>query len=232
MRWYNPKRWFNLTLGIVVLIVILVLFIIGIGIIGYSLYDVDKAKQAFTWLEISEEFPIKANVLVSGAATFGTLFLALVAIITIKNNNEREKQRRKDELEKENRDRKERYIDVIIEWAIDVPSFGLKDYSNFASITHNLQIFTIAYNRSNLLGLKAINIKGDDIEKLSHIFNDKLEAAVKELREELNKYIEVLEEDTGGKLDIKEDLSWRNKLNEFTFKVLKEAYEIKSSLLI
>jgi len=113
-------RRFNLNTGIIILLIIIILVAIGTGIVGYSLWNVPKAKELFPFLDISEAFPTKAIALFTGLATFGTLLLALATILTIKNNNEREAIRRKDELSKESRNREEKWLNEIIEWAIDV----------------------------------------------------------------------------------------------------------------
>jgi len=126
-------RWFNLNTGIIILVIIIILVAIGAGIVGYSLWNVTKAKELFPFLEISEVFPTKAIALFTGLATFGTLLLALAMIVTIKNNNEREAIRRKDELSKESRHRKERLLNEIIGWA---------EYISSASVTPDISART------------------------------------------------------------------------------------------
>ena len=102
-------RWFNLNTGIIILVIIIILFAIGMGVVGFSLWNVPKAKEIFTVLEISDVFPTKAIALFTGLATFGTLILALATVLTIKTNNEREK-----------RNRKERILNEIIKWVLNV----------------------------------------------------------------------------------------------------------------
>jgi len=79
------------------------------GIVGFSLWNAPKAKEIFPFLEISDVFPTKAIALFTGLATFGTLILALATVLTIKTNNEREK-----------RNRKERILNEIIKWVLNV----------------------------------------------------------------------------------------------------------------
>ena len=79
------------------------------GVVGFSLWNVPKAKEIFTFLEISDVFPTKAIALFTGLATFGTLILALATVLTIKTNNEREK-----------RNRRERILNEIIKWVLNV----------------------------------------------------------------------------------------------------------------
>jgi hypothetical protein len=56
-------------------------------------------------------------LVLSASATF---ILAGAAFLTIHNSNEREKRRREEELTREERDRKERLLNEIIEWVIDI----------------------------------------------------------------------------------------------------------------
>ena len=108
--WYNGGvRWFNLNTGIIILVIIIILFAIGMGVVGFSLWNVPKAKEIFTFLEISDVFPTKEIALFTGLATFGTLILALATVLTIKTNNEREK-----------RNRRERILNEIIKWVLNV----------------------------------------------------------------------------------------------------------------
>jgi hypothetical protein len=57
---------------------------------------------------------------------FGTLILALVTALSILNSNEQEKRHREEELARENREKKERLLNEIIEWAIAVTNCNME----------------------------------------------------------------------------------------------------------
>jgi len=106
MRWYNPKRWFNPTTGIVVAGILVFVVFIGAIIVGLSLWDVPFAKQIFPFLEISEVFPTKVIALFTVLATLGTLVLAFGTFLAIRQTRETQTS-----------EKRERLLNEIIEWA-------------------------------------------------------------------------------------------------------------------
>ncbi len=109
MNWYKPRKWLNLNTGIIVIGVIVTLVFIGTIIVGIALWNEPLAKCLFPFLAISEVFPTKAIALFTAGATFGTLFLALAMIYTLKTSRD-----------KENNDRKERLLNEIINWVKNI----------------------------------------------------------------------------------------------------------------
>ncbi len=169
----------------------------------------------------------------------GTLALAAATIIlafftwqSVHSADERDSKHREEELAREDRDRKEKLINEMINWAMEVPFFGLTEYSNLSPLSNNFQAFNKEYNRINLYGFRAIYMRGDHIERTSCIFKQSsLEEAIKKLRIEMNSYIKELETLTSGvKLDINQDLR-RNNLNEYATKVIEEAAKVKIEVL-
>jgi len=151
MRWYGT--------GIVLVGIIVFIVFIGVIIIGLSLWNVPLAKQIFPFLEISEAFPTKAIALFTGLATFGTLLLALATILTIKNNNEREAIRRKDELSKESRERRERLLNEIIEWATQVLECA-RDKASLQLVFSKSELVSTTVTQAgfNILAWRAVHI--------------------------------------------------------------------------
>lgn len=120
MSWYNPKNWLNLNAGIIVVGVIVALVFLGTVIVGLALWNAPLVRHLFPFLEISEAFSNKAIVLFTAGSTFGTLFLALTMIITLKRNRKENNIMMQANKDKEDRDRRERYLNEIIEWANDL----------------------------------------------------------------------------------------------------------------
>lgn len=95
--WYNGGvKWFNLKTAIIICIIG---FAILIGIIGYSLWDVPKAKELFPFLEISEAFPTKVIALFTALLAGATFSLAISTFWAIRQNHqERTEERRRQAL--------------------------------------------------------------------------------------------------------------------------------------
>ncbi len=105
--WYNSAmklKWF--------IIFLLVLLGISIPVLATDLY--------WAWIPFlshTQEYPIKLTALFMALSAFITLLLALAAVRTIEEANNREEDHRKDELSKEKRDREERYLNEVKDWA-------------------------------------------------------------------------------------------------------------------
>ncbi|MDP2730677.1 MAG: hypothetical protein Q8O55_09350 [Dehalococcoidales bacterium] len=205
-----------ITIGMIIILSVIIV------IIGSDFY--------LLWLplEHSPEYPAKVAALFMAVTALVTLFLALATFNATEQSNLREQEHRRDEIDRENRDRKERLLNEIIEWAIDVPTYGVKEYSNFAALIDNPRMLKM-YFRNILLGCRALNIKGEHIRIISHSFNDELDNVVQELGKGLGDYIEYLEKSM-DKANLDEDWGERKKLSEYTIKVLNEANKIKTVL--
>jgi len=71
-------------------------------------------------LEHSSEYPQKIAALFMAVTAFVTLLVVYTTFNATKQSNLREETRSKDEIEKENRARKERLLNEIIEWATNI----------------------------------------------------------------------------------------------------------------
>ena len=127
-----------------------------------------------------------------------TLFLAYAAFRTIENSNEQEKRRREEDLLKETWERKERLLNEIIEWTVELSSEELK------------------------LNPKMMKAKGQLITKYRLTFWSDIEKAIGALMAKLDEYIEILE--TVGKHH--EQIA--GELRELATKVIEEAAKIKT----
>lgn len=121
-------RWFNLNTGKIILVIIIIPFAIGMGIVGYSLWNVPKAKELFPFLEISEAFPTKVIALFTALLAGATLLLAIAAFGSIWQNYLLQK-----------RDRKERLLKEIIEWATEIHTASLK--TDLPKIDPSLELY-------------------------------------------------------------------------------------------
>ena len=79
-------------------------------------------------LDHSSEYPQKVAALFMALTALVTLLVVYATFNATKQSNLREETRRNDEIRKENRDRKERLLNDIIDWATDVRKYD--------SVTH------------------------------------------------------------------------------------------------
>ncbi len=165
-------RWFNLNTGIIILVIIIILLAIGMGIVGFSLWNVPKAKELFSFLEISEAFPTKAIALFTGLATFGTLVLALTTILTIKNNNDREK-----------RERKRHVLDKVVEFVIELQNVPIKTGLGTTKKELLLKEFKEIFEYAGLIN-KLIYM----LELVKNEFKDKLETEFRNVAHDMTAY--------------------------------------------
>lgn len=122
-----------------------------------------------------------ADVLVA----WGTLLLAVATFSLIVNSNKQEKQRRKDEANKNNRDRKERYLNEIIQWANDVNS-RLYDIGILTGIRYTEE-------RNILFILAGLGVKGKYIKTIAaYIFGNPLTDSIKATGNAMGIYAETI----------------------------------------
>jgi len=159
--------------------------------------------------------------------TFGTLMLAFAAFWSIKSRNEQEQQRRKDEAEKENRDRNERWLNEIIQWAADtVTSTSLSD------------IRLISLKGKELAGglhsaIYPLKSKGQYIKHLSAAFDSSLENAVQKTCSGIQLCISYLQkaivtEQSKFEEEVKKAIEQEVSLRKLANKVIDEASRIKT----
>lgn len=196
MRWYNPRRWFNLNTGIVLIGIIVFLVFAGTIVVGISLWNVPLAKELFPVLEISEVFPTKAIALFSGLASFGTLFLALTTMITLKRNREENELLRKDNRDKEDRDRKERKLNRIIDWATQILECN-RDLAFVQAGFRTSEIVSITGYKANF---NILSWRGVHIGFIAKSITKDVSDAVEDERNLLRQHKRIMDLEEEGKL--------------------------------
>lgn len=160
--------------------------------------------------------------------TFGTLMLAFAAFWSIKSRNEQEQQRRKDEAERENRDRNERWLNEIIQWATDVIT---------ATTVGDIRIISLE-GKQLVGGLYAtvcpLESKSHYIKHLASTFDNSLEDATQKTCSKLESYISSLKdaivaESAEFKNVLEEAIRHGNSLSKLATKVIDNASNIKIS---
>ena len=191
--------------------------------------------------------PYFTNALV----VWGTLVLATAAFLTIRNSNEREKRRRKEELAREGRDRKERLLNEIIEWAIDITKCGLEHWSKDVTsimgvlemnrsleeddIYKKLDWSIFSQLSSSITVFTAFRGKNEYIRKVAEAFGQSLAKDVAKLAKSLESHIDILEKCLTAP-NIKSKLGapprHKKKIDKLAFKVIEEAVKIKTQELL
>jgi large-conductance mechanosensitive channel len=113
IQWLIDLRGYNGGMNIIIWFLrALILLLAGTFIfISIALYKPD-------WFRFQPSFSQNVSTLAMILTALATLILAAATFQTIDNSNEQEKRRREEELAKEDRDRKERLLNEIIDWAI------------------------------------------------------------------------------------------------------------------
>ena len=94
---------------------------------------------------------------------FATIILALFTWHSTYSANKREKKHREEELARENRDRKERQLKEIIEWAITIKECTLKP-ANDTFDRHNLiKGLEVVQLKSEYMRIQSLGIKDDKL---------------------------------------------------------------------
>ncbi len=182
-----------------------------------------------------------ANALVA----WGTLMLAYATFMLIQNSNEQEKRRREEELAKESRDKKERLLNEIIEWATDVTKWRPKKI--FGEIIHTanrleLQHLMFSHIVEIMEGFIEVRGKNQYVSNVARKIDKHLEEGVANLIEVLESKIElladwksnlaearnrVLEENEEGSYFLKAE-ELENQIEELALAVIEEAVKIKT----
>ena len=230
-------RWFNLNAAIIILVIIIILFAVGIGIVGFSLWDVTKARELFPFLAISEEFPNKAIALFTSLLAWTTLFLALATILTIKNSNEHEKRHREEEQAREMRDRKEFLLNEIREWAEDVAKYSLKTgiFDETVPISESAAEGALPELLNSVVDFRMARAVSVYVMNISSEINPELKLRVDNLTEEIKKQIKYLMEykrkltPTYPVKQVVAEISGNNeRIYNLSTKLIEEAAKIKT----
>ena len=177
-----------------------------------------------------------------GISALTTMLLAIAAFWTIKAADTREERRRKDEIEKEKRERKERLLNEIIDWAVDVGKCG-SDISilfspeavglSIDSVTeYEHQKITEAMTQTHLgtllLRYKAIVARREYARTAISAFGGNLSTKEKEVSDELNKFLPVLDRRIKGNATDEDVRKAEEELNESARILIEEATKIKT----
>ncbi len=153
----------------------------------------------------------------SALVAWGTILLAYMTYEAIRNSNEREKRRRDDELAKEKRNREERLLNEIIEWAENV----LAIINKYPTV-HFEQLEDLLI-RANVLKAKHYNI----LEALQSSSFDQERAQVSAAIEELKNFVEQADKHVpgGGR---KQRVPVPTNLEPTLIKLIEKAAKIKT----
>ena len=170
------------------------------------------------------------NVAVISA--FVTILLAIFAFAAIWNTSSIYRHSRKEQLAKEKRDRRERLLNEIIEWAVDVLECG-PEVSN-ASLplqagARDQSIVVSFIHVDLLLKYRKVDARSEYVRQITLSFEKGLQSAVKKATDELYAVIEFLREH----LDIattQEVRDYRDSLIQSALAVVKEAARIKKKI--
>jgi hypothetical protein len=166
---------------------------------------------------------------------FGTLILALVTTLSIINSNEQEK-----------RDRKERWLNEIIEWAINIINWRSENKDVFRDIisikspkeqrmrkyAHIIEV------KETLVGMRGRN---QYAYKITLKLSPSLHKAVEKLIKSVEEYIEMLDNwqhAIAADIAVADDENYANKattserqVDELADKVIEEAAKIKTGAI-
>ena len=158
-------------------------------------------------------------------SAFSTIALTIFASLTLFINL----QLRKDAKDKEDRDRKERLLNEIIEWAIEVakPKYALNLISVISSRS-SIEDQSSALQISWASHIDTLIVRGDYIAKITLIFTKDLRIAVEEARNELKKQASYFCDLIHGKGSAEAIGKHNYELTQSAKKVIEEATKIKT----
>jgi hypothetical protein len=156
-----------------------------------------------------------------------TFALAVAAFVTIWQNHLLQK-----------RERREKILNEIIEWAIDVSKCGLEIDVRFfndlfkAKDIEEMNWFGSSVRLDLLSGFLVVSTRSDYVSRMACAFGENLNGATLETVEKLKEHIELLRknyQDKGKGKATSDDIGkHRDQLTESANKVVKEATKIKT----
>ena len=147
-------------------------------------------------LEHSSEYPQKIAALFMALTAFVTLLVVYATFNATKQSNLREETRRKDEIRKENRDRDERLLNEIIEWAVEVVKIGLPRMASTSLIgkpddeADRRRILDSLGVLDN--NFRAMIAKSLYVSRIGLAFGEKLQSSITELESNLRKQDDLI----------------------------------------
>jgi len=129
----------------------------------------------------------------SALVAWGTILLAYATFSLIRHSKEQEDRRRKEEQAKENRDREERWLNEIIEWAIDVGKCAFEH--KYDTVTGVSAEYFMRVSRANTLSrFNVVNARSEYVTNIASVFEKDLalHSAVKGVTQKLDDIINVI----------------------------------------
>ncbi len=170
--------------------------------------------------------------LATAMVAFGTLILAIVAAMAIDSSRAIEKRRREEELAKEERDRKERLLNEIIEWAEDVARLNFKIY-NFIEAQIAKESWVESSIGEIVSQFQVVEAKGDYINTIvlsSFKGKGELLSAVKAVNKEIRELVDISMKRLDGKVATEAVTEHMNLLRSKITELLKETAKIKTEI--
>lgn len=164
-------------------------------------------------MDISDWINIISAILIGG----GTLFLGVMALLTIRQTRSIQKA-----------ERRERLLDEIIEWAVDMLECEAEVSTAPLQAGVTDQNVLAAFMRlSLLLKYRNVDARSEYVRQIALHFEEELQFAVKKATDELNATVEFLSEhlDTATTQKVRD---YRESLELSALAVIKEATKIKT----
>ncbi len=165
----------------------------------------------------------------SALVAWGTILLAFATFQLVQTVTKQEKQRRGDEQAREKRDRKDRLLNEIIEWAEDIlkcrPTLDITNRINLEALPSQqmLEMFLVDSTR---WGFNAIKAEGIYIRRIASRFKRDLQDAVDVVSEKLVSQTKLLEQIPGGKSTLSDAAKNRELLNESAIDLMDKAVNL------
>ena len=164
------------------LITLIVIYALVIIFITITIYAPDLVRNKY--LAISENFPINVSTVFTGILGLATLGLAYATFEMIISRKEQEK-----------RDRKERLLNEIIEWAVDVSKCGIE--KGYPDISNLIDLHAVWLKISNNIGdiilcFKEMRGKNQYISEIVKALDQDLKDASNILIDDFEKHTNLL----------------------------------------
>ena len=164
-----------------------------------------------------------------------TLLLALTTVKATEQSNLREKNRRTDEIEKEKRDRDERLLNEVIEWATDIKRCGWEvEYTIPIDTTRvDIEMFQLQMSANRFSRFMVPSAKNKYVTEIALILGENLCLAVKDTKKQLDNFLAKLQKTLSLSVkEIKEQSKnlecYEKALYNSTDRVIEEAVKIKT----
>ena len=163
----------------------------------------------------------------SGLVAWGTLMLAAATFMLIRHSKELEESRREAELSVEKRDREERLLNEIIEWAMNV--FKNSTFNDMATMERDIKeakdLAVITVEEWKAVSKEMVG-KNQYISTISLNFNEDLQKAVSKLIDALKEHLGLLTTSQGRKVTTGDIAKGKLQIYKLANIVIKEAVNL------